>query len=66
MHNEELRNLYRVIKSKRIRWEGHVAGMAKMRNAYEILVGKSEGTRPIGRPRRGLEDNIRMDLREIG
>jgi hypothetical protein len=48
-----------------MRWVGHVALMAEMRNAYNILVGKPEGKRPLGRPRRRSEDNIRMDLREI-
>jgi hypothetical protein len=72
LHNEELHNLYcspsiiRIIKSRRMRWAGHVAGMGEKRNAYGILVGKQEGKRPLGSPRRRLEDNTRMDLREIG
>jgi hypothetical protein len=72
LHNEELHNLYaspniiRVIKSKRMRCEGHVARMREMRNAYKILVGKREGKRPLGRPRRKWGDNIRMDVRDIG
>jgi hypothetical protein len=72
MHNEKLHNLYcspsiiRIIKSRRMRWAGHVARMGEKRNAYRILVGKPEGKRPLGRPRRRWEDNIRMDLREIG
>jgi len=49
-----------------MRWAKHVACMGEMRNAYEILVGKPERKRPLGRSRRGWEDNIRMDLREIG
>jgi len=47
-------------------WEGHVARMGEVRNAYKILVGKPEGTRPLGRPRRIWEDNIRMNLKETG
>jgi hypothetical protein len=72
LNNEELHNLYfsssriRVIKSRRMKRAGHVARMGEERNAYRILVGKPEGKRPLGRPRRRLEDNIRMDLREIG
>jgi hypothetical protein len=72
MHNEELNNLYcslciiRMINSRRISWAGHVARIGEKRNAYRILVGKSEGKRPLGRLRRRWEDNIRMDLREIG
>jgi hypothetical protein len=69
MHNEELHNLYcspsliRISKSRRIRWAGHVARMREKRNAHRILMGKPEGKR---RPRRRREDNIIMDLREIG
>jgi hypothetical protein len=55
-----------MIKSKRMRWAGHVARMGEKRNAYRILVGKPEGKRPLGRPRRMWVDNIKMDLREIG
>jgi hypothetical protein len=71
-HNEELRDLYssssiiRIIKSKRMRWEGHVARMGEKRNAYRLLVGKPEGKRPLERPRRMWADNIRMDLGEVG
>jgi hypothetical protein len=54
-----------MMKSRKMRWAGHVARMGENRNAYRILVGKPEGKRPLGRPRRRLEDNIRMDLREI-
>jgi hypothetical protein len=55
-----------MIKSRRVRWEGHVTRMGEKGNAYRILVGKLEGKRPLGRPRRRWEDNIKMDLREIG
>jgi len=69
LHNEELNDLYcspnivRVIKSKRMRWTGHVAHMDEERVLYRVLVGKPEGRRPLGRPRRRWVDNIRMDLR---
>jgi hypothetical protein len=72
LHNEELYNLYsspdiiRQVKSRRMRWAGHVARMGEERKVYKILVGKPEGKRPLGRPRRRWEDGIRMDLREIG
>jgi hypothetical protein len=72
LHNEELYNMYfspsiiRIIKSGRMRWAGHVARMEEKRTAYRILVGKPEGKRPLGRPKRRWEDNIRMDLRKIG
>jgi hypothetical protein len=72
LHNEELNNLHsspnivRVIKSRRMRWAGHVARMEEGRGVYRVLVGKPEGRRPLGRPRRRWEDNIRMDLRELG
>jgi hypothetical protein len=71
LHNEELHNLYcspsiiRIIKSRRMRWAEHVARMGEERNAYRILVGTPEGKRPLERPRRCWEDNIRMYLREI-
>jgi hypothetical protein len=55
-----------MIKSRRLRWAGHVARMGDKRDAYRILVWKPEGKRAVGRPRRGWEDNIRIDLREIG
>jgi hypothetical protein len=55
-----------MIKSRRMRWEGHVARMGEKRNAYRILVGQPEGKRPLVRPRRKWEDNIKMDLRGIG
>jgi hypothetical protein len=72
LHNEELRDLYsspsiiRIIKSRRMNWTGHVARMGEKRNAYRLLVGKPEGKRPLGRPRRRWVDNIRMDLGEVG
>jgi hypothetical protein len=72
LHNEELHGLYssssivRVIKGRRMRWAGHVASMGEVRGAYTILVGRPEGRRPLGRPRHRWEDNIKMDLREIG
>ena len=51
---------------RRLRWAGHVERMEQFRNAYRVLVGKPEGKRPLGRPRRRWEDNIKMDLREVG
>jgi hypothetical protein len=72
LHNDELHGLYsspnivRVSKSRRMRWAGHVARMGEGRGAYRVLVGRPEGKRPLGRPRRGWEDNIKMDLGEIG
>jgi hypothetical protein len=72
LHNEELHGLYsspsivRVIKARRMRWAGHVARMGEVRGAYNILVGGHEGRRPLGRPRRRWEDNIKMNLRETG
>jgi hypothetical protein len=72
LHNEELNNLYsspsiiRIIKSRRMRWVGHVARMGEKRNVYRLLVGNTEGKRPVGRPRRRWIDNIKMDLLEIG
>jgi hypothetical protein len=72
LHNEELHNLYSspniigTIKLRRMRWAEHVACMCEKRNAYRVLVGKSKGKRPLGRPRRRWEDNIKMDLEEIG
>ena len=68
LHNEELRDLYslpiivRVVKSRRMRWAGHRGG----RGVHRVLVGKPEGKRPLGRPRRRWEDNIKMDLQEMG
>jgi hypothetical protein len=59
-------NIIRQIKSRRMRWAGHVARMGEERNVYRGLMGKPEGKRPLGRPRRRWEDGIRMALREIG
>jgi len=56
----------RVIKSRRMRWAGHVARMGEEMGAYRVLVGKPEGKRPLGRPRRRWVDNIRKDLQEVG
>ena len=67
MHSEELNDLYsslmivRVIKSRIMRWAGHVARMGERKGVYRVLVGKPEGTRPLGRPRRRWED-----LQEVG
>jgi hypothetical protein len=58
--------MIRMMKSRRMRWAGHVARMGAKRNACRILVGMPEGKRPLGRPRRRWVDNIKMDLREIG
>jgi hypothetical protein len=55
-----------MIKSRRMRWAGHIARMGAKRNAYRVLVGKSEGKRPLGRRRRRWVDNIKLDLREVG
>jgi hypothetical protein len=55
-----------MMKSRRMRWAGHVERMGEKRNAYRILVGKPEGKRPLGRPRRRWVDNIKMDLRVMG
>jgi len=59
-------NIVRVIKSRRMRWAGHVARMGERRGFYRVLVGKCEGRRPLGRPRRRWEDNITMDPQEVG
>jgi hypothetical protein len=70
--NDELHDLYslcntvRMIKSRRMRWPGHVVCMGVGRGVYSILVGRPEGKRPLGRPRHRWEDNMKMDLREIG
>ena len=59
-------NIIRNLKSRRLRWAGHAARMEQFRNAYRVLVGKPESKRHLGRPRRRWEDNINMDLREVG
>ena len=72
LHNAELHALYyspnimRNLKSRRLRWTRHVARIEQSRNAYRVSVGKPEGKRPLGRPKRRWEDNIKMDLREVG
>jgi hypothetical protein len=72
LHNEELNDLYsspniiRVIKSRRMRWAGHVARMGEKKVAYRISVGRLEGRLPLGRPRRRWEDNIKIYLQEVG
>jgi hypothetical protein len=72
LHSGELHNLHssldiiRQIKSSRMRWEGHVARMGEVRNVYRVLVGKPEGKRPLGRPRRRWDVGTKMDLGEIG
>ena len=71
-HNEELNDLYCspnivwMIKSRRISWAWHVAYMGEKRGVYRVLVGKPEEERPFGRPRRRWQDNIKMDLQEVG
>jgi hypothetical protein len=71
LHNEELRDLYsspskiRIIKSRMMRWAGHVTRMGEKRNACRLFMGKPEGKRPLGGPRRRWVDNIRMDLGEV-
>jgi hypothetical protein len=72
LHDEKLHNLYcspniiRMIKSRRRRWAEHVAHMSEKKNAYRVLVGNPEGKTPLGRHGRGSEDNIKIDLTEIG
>jgi hypothetical protein len=72
LHNDELHSLYyspnivRLIKSRRMKWAGHGARMREGRGVYRILGGRLEGKRPLGRPRRRWEDNIKLDFREIG
>jgi len=71
LHNEELNGLYcspnifRAIKSRRMRWVGHIARVGERRGLYGVLVGKPERKRPLGRPRHRWEDNIKMDLHEV-
>jgi hypothetical protein len=72
LHNEELNDLYslpnivRAVKLRRMRWAGHVARMGEGRGVHVVLVGKPEGKRPLGGPRRRWEDNINIDLQEVG
>ena len=72
LHNEELHSLYRspntikLIKFRRLRWAGHVARMEESRSAFKILTDKPTEKRPLGTPRRRWEENIRMNLEEIG
>jgi hypothetical protein len=72
LHNEELRDLYSspsiiwIIKTRRMRWAGHVARMGEKRNVYRLLVGKPEERRPLGRPKHSWVENIKFDLLEIG
>jgi hypothetical protein len=72
LHNGKLNDLYGspsnflVIKSRRVRWAGHVALMGERRGLYRVMVGKTEGKRSLGRPRRRWEANIKMDLQEVG
>jgi len=72
LHNEELNdmyyspNIFRVIKLRRMRWAGHVARMGERRDVYRVLVEKTDGNRPLGKPRRTWEDNIKIDLQEVG
>jgi hypothetical protein len=61
-----LPNIVRVLKSRRMRWAGHVARMGEKRGAHRVLVGKPEGKRPLGRPRLRWEDSIKMDVQEVG
>ena len=71
LHNEGLNDLYcspnivRVIKSRRMRWAGHVVRMEEGRGVHKVSVGKPDGKRPLGRPRRRWDDNIKMDLEEV-
>jgi hypothetical protein len=71
LHNEELKDLYslpnivRVVKSSRMRWAGHVARMGEGRGVHRVLAWKPEGKRPLGGPRRRLEDNLKTDLQEV-
>ena len=72
LHNEELNDLYcspnivRVIKSRRMRWTGHLVRMGERRGVYRVLVGNPERKIPLGRPKRRWQDNIKMDVQEVG
>jgi hypothetical protein len=61
-----LPNIVRVVKSRRMSWAGHMARMGEDRGVHRVLVGKPKGKKPLGRPRRRWEDNIKMDLQEVG
>jgi hypothetical protein len=71
LHNDELNDLYslpnivRVVKSRRMRWAGHVVRLGEEAGVHNLLVGELEGKRPLGRPRRRWEDNIKMDVQEV-
>jgi hypothetical protein len=71
-HNDELHSLYsshnivRAIKSRRMRWAGHLARVGEGKGVYRVLVGRPEGKRSLGRPRHRWKDNIKMDFRQIG
>jgi hypothetical protein len=71
-HNEELNDMYtspniaEVMKSRRMKWTGHITRMGERRGVYRVVVGKPEGKRPLGRPRHREEYNIKMDLQEVG
>jgi hypothetical protein len=71
LHNKEiytlypLQNIFWAIRSRRIRWAGHISHMGETRGAYRVLEGRPEGKRPLGRPRHKWEDNIKMDLQEV-
>ena len=72
LHNEDINDVYsspntvRAMKSRRMRWAGHVAHTRESRDVYRVLVGKPERKRPLGRPRRRWEDNIKIYLQEVG
>jgi hypothetical protein len=72
LHHEELNDMYsspnviRMIKGRSIKWAGHVARMGERRGVYRVLVGKPESKRPLGRPKRRWDDNIKMDLQDVG
>jgi hypothetical protein len=69
LHNEDLNdlpNIVRVVTSRKVRWAGHVARMGEDRAVHRFLVGKPEGKRPLARPRRRWEDNIKMDVKQVG
>ena len=72
LHNEELNDLYsslnivRVIKSRRMKWGGHIVRIGERRGIYKVLLGKPEGKRPLRRPKHRWEDSIKMDLQEVG